>query len=496
MRDPLPHVTKLERVRRLPAALVAALVVLLVSGAAALGQTAGSADWSQFQGDAAHSGFASSGPEPPYEEAWTFHVEPKDEEGASAPVIADGLAVTAGPEALYGVDLASGEQRWSVSRDGPPAPPAIATDGDRTLVLFTDGRDAESATLRAIDLATQKDAWDASVTLGAVSRTGVSVDGALAFVGDGDGTVYAVDVATGTEAWTAELAGESKGPLAIADGKVFAVPLDQDFSALAATVVALEETSGDTAWTYDIEPAFAYSSLPAVGQGWVVVVSPSPTGGVVRALATEDGSLVWSTRLSAPASPWAAPAVIDDAVYATDVSGGLHAFDGTAADQEWQFQFNERVLRSSPVVLPGHVLVGLADGSLGAVDRTSGRLVWRTPSKVGQIGHMAVTADLVVAVRGGREGGLVAFRHDAAGSLVDVASPTIPRYGVIVVRWAVAFVGIGAIILVPLTVVARRVGPLELERTEGDEDDEEDDDEEEDGDEEDGDEEDGDEDGR
>jgi hypothetical protein len=93
---------------------------------------------------------------------------------------------------------------------------------------------------------------------------------------------------------------------------------------------------------------------------------------------------------------------------------------------------------------------------------------------------MAVTADLVVVVRGGKEDGIVAFRHDAAATLVDVASPTSPRYGVIVVRWAIAFVGIGAVILVPLTVVSRRVGPLELERTEGDEDEDDDESDEED----------------
>jgi outer membrane protein assembly factor BamB len=461
----------IERVRRLPAALLVALVLLL-PGAAALGQTSGTTAWSQFQGDAAHSGIASSGPEPPYEEAWTFNVEPKEQEGASAPVIADGLAITAGPDALYGVDLSSGEQRWSEPRDGPPAPPAIATDGDRTLVLFTDGRDAESAVLRAIDLQTQEDAWDAPATLGAVSRTGVTVDGELAFLADGDGTVYAVDVATGTESWTAELAGEPKGPLPVAGGKVFAVPLDPDFSALAASVVALEESSGDVAWTYEIQPPSSFASLPAVGQGWVVVVSPSsiPNAGELRALSTGDGSVAWSSRLSGYVSPWSAPAIASDAVYAVDfLGGGLHSFDPAAASQIWQFQFNERVLRSSPVALAGHVLVGLSDGSLGAVDRTTGRLVWRSSPQLGLIGHMAVTPDLVVAVRGAKDGGIVAFRHDAAGTLVDVTSPTIPRYGVIVGRWAITFVGVGIAILVPLTLLARRFGPPVLVREEDDE---------------------------
>ncbi|HEY7660363.1 MAG TPA: PQQ-binding-like beta-propeller repeat protein [Actinomycetota bacterium] len=474
MRDPLPHVSTLDLARRLAAAAAVALLVLLPT--AALGQAA-DATWTQFQGDAAHAGVAASGPEPPYQEAWTFPIEPKDGEGASAPVVTGGLAVTAGPEAVYGIDLASGEQRWTVTRDGPPAPVAIATGGDRTLVLFTDGRDAESAKLRAIDLDTQKDAWDVPLTLGAVSRTGVTVDGDQAFVADGDGTVYAVDVATGAESWTSELAGEPKGPMPVADGKVFAIPLDPDFGSLAASLVALDEATGETAWTVDLTPPASFASLPAAAGGSVVVVSPAaPSGGQIRAFSTEDGSLAWDARLNAYVSPWSAPAATAEAVYAIDFIGaGLHAIDTGTGEHVWQFEFNDHVLRGSPAVLPGHVLVGLSDGSLGAVDRTTGHLVWRSTPKLGLIGAMAVTPDLVLAVRGAKDGGIVAFRHDPDGTLADVVSPTIPRYAVIVGTWALAFVVVGAVILVPFVVATRRVGQPTLVRADDAADDEDED---------------------
>src|SRR5437870_4484868 len=83
------------------------------------------------------------------------------------------------------------------ARQGPPAPAAVAEAGGREILLFTDATSDGTAELRAIDLRTRKDAWDAPLPLKSVSRSGVTVEGNTAFLGDADGNVYAVDVATG-----------------------------------------------------------------------------------------------------------------------------------------------------------------------------------------------------------------------------------------------------------------------------------------------------------
>ena len=62
------------------------------------------------------------------------------------------------------------------------------------------------ARLVGVALATMEPAWE-PVMLGDVSRSGVTVDGDTAFVGDRTGTLHAVDVATGQMRWTAEVGG-------------------------------------------------------------------------------------------------------------------------------------------------------------------------------------------------------------------------------------------------------------------------------------------------
>ncbi|MBI3648555.1 MAG: PQQ-like beta-propeller repeat protein [Actinobacteria bacterium] len=475
MRDPIPvpHAPRplTELARRLWAASLVALLALAPAGVSSAKETPAPGPWPQFQGDPGHSGVAPDGPAPPYRQVWKFSFTPKKGEGLSAPVIDGTTVISVGPDAVYGVDLETGTQLWSVPRDGPPAPAAVAEAGGTTLLLFTDGGDAETSKLRAIDLATRKEAWD--VPLDSVSRSGVTVDGDHAFVGDAGGNVSAIDVVAGALDWSVAVGGEAKGPLAAAGGKVFVVPLSHEFKdSVTATVVALDAATGERVWSYAPRPPSSFASLASAADGEVVVASPGSIGdSQVRGLSADSGSELWSGRIGSVVFPFVAPAVAGEAVYVADGTGGVHAIDRSTGRQAWLFQLNERVVRGSPVVVGDHVLLGLSDGTLAAVDATTGHLVWRSPPAPGLIGPLAVTADTIVALQGGGKGGLVAFAHDDAGTLVDLESPTVPRYGAIIGRFALAFVAVGAAILVPLTLVARRVGPTDFGEPDGDDED-------------------------
>jgi outer membrane protein assembly factor BamB len=428
-----------------------------------------SGGWTQFQADAGHDGVATTGPAPPYAKAWSFPVAPettgKRSIGLSAPVIDGSTVIAVGATAVYGVNLDSGQQEWTMPRQGPPAVPAVAETGGRSILLFTDATADGSAELRAIDLRTRKDAWDAPLPLKSVSRSGVTVAGRTAFVGDADGNVYAVDVATGEATWTVSVGGEAKGPLPVADGKVFAVPLSHTFrTSVPASVVALDASTGEEVWRYAPQPATPFTSLPAVAGGSVVVVAPQTIADArLLTLSESDGSLEESVRINSIVFYFVAPASGEDATYAIDANGGLHAVALGAPTQTWQFQFNERVLRTSPVIVGDHVLVGLGDGTIGAVKRSTGHLVWRSDHLPGVVGSMAVSPAELVATVGGNHGGLVAFRHDDAGTLIDEVSPTVPRWGAILASFAIAFFAVGLVIAVPLTIVARRTGAPKVE---------------------------------
>ena len=116
------------------------------------------------------------------------------------------------------------------------------------------------------------------------------------------------------------------------------------------------------------------------------------------------------------------------------------------------------VLRSSPVVSGDSVLIGLGDGRLVAIDVASGHLVWESASSPGLVGTIALASDAVIAVKGGRDAGLIAFEHDPEGTLIDVPSPTQLDAGTTLTRWALAAVIVFAVAFVPGLWAKRRFG--------------------------------------
>jgi hypothetical protein len=122
-----------------------------------------------------------------------------------------------------------------------------------------------------------------------------------------------------------------------------------------------------------------------------------------------------------------------------DASGGVYRFDASSGRELWDHQLNELIVRSSPVFAGTSVLVGLNDGRLVALDAGTGHLVWQSRPTPGLIGAISLSPDAVIAVKGGRAPGLVAFVHDPGGSLTDVPSPTEVDVRKLFGNFAVAF---------------------------------------------------------
>jgi outer membrane protein assembly factor BamB len=370
-------------------------------------------------------------------------------------VIAAGSVFTMGPEALYAADLASGEPLWSVPRDGPPVSPAVARVGGELAVIYTDGRTAEISRLLAVKVSTGASLWAEPPVLDAESRSGVTISDGLAFVVDEEGAVYAVSLSDGTLEWKAKLDDTAVGPVAVAGGTVDIVTRSE--TASVTEVVALDSATGEQRWKVTPDQTAKFASLPSVSNGSIVVAYP---GGEVLGLSADDGSVLWRVRISALVAPFVAPAIAGDAVFVGDSSGGLRRISPTSG-QDWLFEFNESVLRCSPVVVGNTALLGLGDGSLGAVDATRGRMVWRGAESSAPLAGIAVAGDTIVGVRGGiGRPEVVAFVHDADGSLVEVASPTVPVVRDLAVGYLLAFVAVGGVLLFVFKVLTRRLSSL------------------------------------
>ena len=488
---------------RVGATLLVAAIVAIPGAALA------SEDWSQFQGDPAHTGTVATGVQAPLKESWHLDVPlggPRRELGLSAPVLATDTVITVSPTSVIGVDLATGLKSWSVARGfGPSTPPAVASIGGKTVLAYTEGFGAHppgssptpsptqtgsvsgsasasasagssrtpsegspapspggafDSRLAAIDLSTRKPLWD-PVQLDRVSRTGVTIDGGTAFLGDNSGKVYAVDLATGRVRWTQKAGGYVYTPLAASAGKVFVTV--QGGASGTASLVAMDQSDGSVAWRVD-QRGENFVTAPAVGGGAVVagfalVTSGGVSSSVVRAIEATTGATRWSSPTGTIPTPIGAPAVTSDAVVAFDASGQVYRFDLVSGARLWDFALNERVFRTSPAVTAAQVFVPTGAGALVALDAATGELLWQLPPSGDMLRDGLLTSGSLVLVRGGAHPGLVAYSHDPNGTLVRVASPTTVNPSLLLGGFLLAALPLGVALVLGGRWLLARAGP-------------------------------------
>jgi outer membrane protein assembly factor BamB len=464
---------------------------LVVSSAGATPSTAQTTTWAQFQGNEQRAGLAPEGTaEPPYAVAWDAAAgigDPSQVAGIPSPILTDGLAIVVGRASVDAVDTSTGQRAWSVPRAlGPSSPPAL--DGDLVLFLEGGGDDTDSgsssptstapsgsssptsatpsgsatpspgaaasvSSLVAIDLRSQERMW--SVPLSDVSRTGVLVVGQTAIVGADDGTVTAVDRA-GEQLWSQHIGDQVLAPMAASGDQVYAAV--RPASRGAASLVALHATDGSQAWRYEPGTSVLDLGAPSVvadAAGDTVYVVGSDAS--VRAVAATDGSQRWAVPVYAPTSG-SPPAVSADAVYVTDGSGTVYAFDRATGQERWRFATNHGAV-AAPILTAGSVIQAATDGTISAIGVQTGHQIWHATVADNAILGVAAALDLLVLAHTGTTPGLVALRADPQGATEDLTSPTTPD--------PVALLGGWLLVALPMTLVliglgrrlASRMGP-------------------------------------
>jgi outer membrane protein assembly factor BamB len=494
--------------------LFLAVTGLVVSASGAAAATGG---WTQYQGGALRTGAFASGPVPPYTSAWTKPEPtggPRGAYGLSSPIVVDGLAIAVGPDYIAAVDISTGAQAWSIPRTlGPSIPPASVRVHGRQLLLFTEGwgtgppdasatatpsptstapsapvtatpsvatpaggpassaatpsrpTAAPSASpsgspaaldshLVAIDLRDQQRVW--SLALPDVSRTGVTIDGTAAFVGTIDGTVTAVDAASGNVRWAATTgAGFLDQPIAAGDDlAIVSTRGDRD---IRAAVVGLRESDGSEAWRYQPVTTATVIGPASVGDGVGYV---SLTDATVRSFDLSTGAERWSTRLNSVVFLGGPPVLVDGGVIVADAGGQVYRLDATTGERVWDFALNESVLRTSPVAIEDVVVVGTVAGALDGFDLGNGDLIWRGPIGDGPIRGLAVSEDALIAVRAANGNGMEGFAPDPEGSLIREKSPTIVNVPRLTGAWAVATIPLVVVVLLVGRFLWPRLGPV------------------------------------
>ncbi|MCU4972123.1 right-handed parallel beta-helix repeat-containing protein [Halobacteria archaeon AArc-m2/3/4] len=245
-----------------------------------------------------------------------------------------------------------------------------------------------NGTVYAFDAETGAEEWRVDVNPGSTWGLADSpsvVDGTV-FVGSQDGYVVALEAETGAEIWRQDLSPTSDGgnlrATTVADGIVFAHNGDNDLYALHAA-------TGGVKWVYDerLDNYGTQRVAPTVHDGTVYVV----LRGMLSAIDVETGEQEWENHLSNLQS--SSPTVVDDTLYIgsgggeqvdtpeDDPSeivgnGAIHAFDTATGEEQWVFETG--VVGSSPTVHDGLVYAtgGLEANGTYALHAHDGSVAW------------------------------------------------------------------------------------------------------------------------
>jgi outer membrane protein assembly factor BamB len=333
----------------------------------------------------------------------------------------------------------------SHGRSASSAPSAVASPSATT----------STSALVAIDASTRRRIW--SVGLSDVSHTGVVVAGGEAIVGADDGTVTAVDPATGKQAWGVDVGDHVLAPMAADDAQVYVCVRPENSG--PAQLVALRLADGSEAWRYQPAGSVVDLGAPAVAtDGATSTVYLVSSDAAVRAIGS-DGAQLWSAPLysSTSGSP---PAVSSDSVYVADQYGTVYAFDRSSGTERWRFATNHGAV-GAPVVTAAAVLQPTNDGEVTAIATDSGHRIWEGSVADSALFGLAATSDLIVAAHTGSAPGLTALQTDPSGTSTDVASPTSADPAGLAVGWLAAAVPLtAALLLIGRSWAGRQNEPL------------------------------------
>jgi outer membrane protein assembly factor BamB len=371
-------------------------------------------------------------------------------------------AISVSPSRVVGFDASDGGLLWSVSRvPGPDPVPVVAAAVDPTggpdgqgVVVVSEGKSASDSGLVVLDLLTRERLWTASAAGPVLGAPNISEG--RAFAASTDGFVYRIDLKTGESVklpGSEPLDGVVDTAPSVAAGKVFVVSENQ--TTARSRLYAIDADTGAVAWSFSPGRSALGVTSTTVVDGTVYAGFGDAT---VRAFDAASGEARWTQPVRDFFSPWSSPAFADGELYVVDAGGGVYAFDGLTGKRNWDFQFPSIITWGAPLVVGRFVYVGMDDGTLAAIDRTTGHLAWRTVFSSGAIGALTPASDLLLVPSLGLAGGVSPMSH-VDGELLDVHSPTELKLPVALLNFAAAFVVVLAILLGLFRLVGRARRP-------------------------------------
>lgn len=269
--------------------------------------------------------------------------------------------------------LADSKVRWGQGLAGQ-AYPGLAAEGNLAVAVSGTGD------IYGLDRATGTERWQAQLP-GTIYASPVIDDGVV-IVGTGDtGLVAAFNGADGRKLWQQQLGDRLGSALAVAGGTVYAPCYDHQ-------LYALDLRTGMPLWRYQADTVLDSRPLAVADRVYV-----KQTDDVLVALRAADGERLWATQPrrqvadNAP-STWSTLALANGRLLTAGYDGALLAVSAVNGNLLWETA--PRHFSSAPAIAGDLGYVGGKDGALTAVDLTNGEIVWRwSPPAAVQPGQLS-----------------------------------------------------------------------------------------------------------
>jgi outer membrane protein assembly factor BamB len=303
----------------------------------------------------------------------------------ASPIVADGIVFIPSYDGkLYALDEYTGSLIWSFATGSN----IVATPAVGNGIVYLSSKDF---TVYALDENSGSMLWRISNVAPVVSSP-VLADGKLFY-----GTLYspsagraeflALNPQDGTVYWRTTISDYIEGSAAVSNGRVFF-----GIGALSnAVVVALNETTGTSMWTYGTAVPTTITTAPATAYGNLYVGLDSTR---FLALNQASGNLVWSFN-TPNASNATTPAINGGVVYFGTGRGIVYARNATTGVQIWSYTTpTGGAVTSSPALALGSktLFFGSNDRYLYALNVITGAFLWRYLTG-GQVSSSPAVAD-------------------------------------------------------------------------------------------------------
>ncbi len=300
--------------------------------------------------------------------------------------------------------------------------------------------------------------WRYRVKKGAFSSTAV-IDQGTVYLGDLDGTFFALDLNSGKEKWQFKTDSSFSASAAVGDGKIYSGDID-------GRLYCLDATSGKLVWKFVTESGAEISSSPNFYKENVVIGSQD---GTLYALDAKSGDVSWEYTIDDQirCSPTiignrtflagcdsklhivnldtgkgietvqigdqtgSTPAARGDFVYFGSEGGNFFAVNWKTAEIAWTFRDDVRTLpyRSSAAITPKAIIFGGRDKRIRALDPAKGTQIWEFVTRGRVDSSPVVVGDrLYVGSTDGRIYGLdcktgnEVWRYEAGGAITGSAA--------------------------------------------------------------------------